>query len=90
MKGETAYHINHKSELDLSDATTDYAQGVLIPDMPYYRANYWQAGMELMYQQPLIIKKQHTLWFAKLYGRYLHTDNSLDGREAGISVGLYY
>ena len=90
MKGETAYHINHKSELDLSDATTDYAQGVLIPDMPYYRANYWQAGMELMYQQPLIIKKQNTQWFAKLYGRYLHTDNSLDGREAGISVGLYY
>ncbi len=90
VKGEAAYHINHKSELDLSDATTDYAQGVLIPDMPYYRANYWQAGMELMYQQPLIIKKQHTQWFAKLYGRYLHTDNSLDGREAGISVGLYY
>lgn len=90
LNGEAARHISHKSDLNLYDPTTDYAVGVLIPDMEYYRANYWQGRLEIIYQQPLTIKKQHTLWFAKLYGSYLKTDNSLKGQTAGIAVGLYY
>ena len=82
--------ISHKADLDLHNATNDYAVGVLIPDMEYYRANYWKGRLEIIYQQPLTIKKQHTLWFAKLYGSYLKTDNSLKGQTAGVAVGLYY
>ncbi len=90
VKAEASYKINHKSELSLSDATSDYAIGVLLPDMDYYRANYWQGNLEVMYQQPLTIKGTKTLWFAKLYGTYLHTNNSLESKQAGVSVGLYY
>ena len=90
VKAHAAYRISHKANLNLHDATTDYAVAVLIPDMDYYRANYWQGRLELLYQQPLTIKGQHTLWFAKVYGSYLKTDNSLDGRSVGLAVGLYY
>ena len=90
MPPHAAYRISHKADLNLHDATTDYAVAVLIPDMDYYRANYWQGRLELLYQQPLTIKGQHTLWFAKVYGSYLKTDNSLDGRSVGLAVGLYY
>ena len=82
--------ISHRADLDLSNPATDYAVAVLIPDMEYYRASYWQGRLELLYQQPLTIKGRRTLWFAKLYGSYLKTANSLDGKTAGLTVGLYY
>ncbi len=90
VKANATYQLSHKADLDLNDATTDYAVGVLLPDMAYYRANYWQGDVEVMYQQPLTIKGQRTRWFAKLYGSYLHTDNSRSGKTAGVSVGVYY
>jgi len=90
VKANAAYLLSHKADLQLSDATSDYALGVLIPDMDYYKANYWQGHLELMYQQPLTIKGRKTLWFAKLYGNYIHTDNSLEGKQAGLSIGLHY
>ncbi len=90
IKANACYKMNHKANLELSNANADYAIGVLLPDMDYYRANYWQAQLEVMYQQPLTFKGRKTLWFAKAYGSYLHTDNSLDGQQAGLSVGLYY
>ncbi len=90
VKAYAMYHLKHKTDLALSNATTDYAVGVLIPDMEYYQANYWKGHLEVMYQQPLTIKGSKTLWFVKLYGSYLRTDNSLDSKSAGISVGLYY
>ncbi len=84
------YHVAHQVALDLSNSTTDYAVGVWLPDQQYYRANYWQGHLEFMYQQPLTIKGNRSMWFAKLYGSYLHTDNSLEGKSAGLSIGLYY
>jgi len=90
VKADMRYRISHQADLALSNPTTDYAVGVLLPDMDYYRANYWQGRLELLYQQPLTIKGRRTLWFAKLYGSYLKTNNSLDSRTAGLTVGLYY
>ena len=90
VKANANYRVSHKSDLNLSNPNTDYAQAVLLPDMPFYEANYWQGRLELTYQQPLTIKKQRTLWFARLYGSYLKTNNSLDGKTAGLSIGLYY
>ena len=90
LKAEVNRQVSNKADLNLHDDTGEYAQQVLIPDMEYYRANYWQGRLEVMYQQPITIKKQHTLWFAKLYGSYLKTDNSMKSQTAGISVGLYY
>ncbi len=90
IKADASYKLNHKASLSLSNPNTEYAIAVLTPDMTYYRTNYWQTHLELMYQMPLTIKGQETLWFAKLYGSYLHTDNSLESKSAGVSVGIYY
>ena len=84
------YHFSHKADLQLYDAATDYAQGVLIPDMAYYEANYWQGRLQLTWQQPLTIKGYTANWFARLYGSYLKTDNSLHANTAGLSIGVYY
>ena len=89
-KADINYHISHQADLQLSDPTGDYACNVLLPDMEYYRANYWQGRLEVAYQLPVVIKKVRTLWFAKLYGSYLRTNNSLNGRCAGLSIGMYF
>lgn len=89
-KADINYHISHQADLQLSDPTGDYACNVLLPDMEYYRANYWQGRLEVAYQLPVVIKKVRTLWFAKLYGSYLRTNNSLNGRCAGMSIGMYF
>lgn len=84
------YGISHKTDLNLHHATTDYAQAVLIPDMAYYDANYWQGKLAVTYQFPLTIKGYTSQWFVKAYGSYLKTNNSMKGQTAGLSFGVYY
>ena len=90
VEGAFDYHLSHKADLDLHDATTDYAQAVLLPDMAYYEANYWRAHLAVSYQFPLTIKGYTSQWFVKAYGSYLKTNNSLKGQTAGLSFGVYY
>ncbi len=75
--------------LSLADATTDYATGVLLPDMNYYEANYWHGRLQLTYEFPLTIKGETSRWFVRAYGDYLRTNNSLDAKMLGLSVGLF-
>ncbi|MBR1448268.1 MAG: hypothetical protein IJ588_05935 [Prevotella sp.] len=87
------YHLAKNVEMNLADPTTEYAQQVLLPDMEYYRANYWRGHLELKYQFPLTIKKTKSLWYVKAYGDNLRTDRTacghLDSKTVGLSVGLY-
>ena len=90
VTAQADYRLKGKADLTLSNAATDYAQAVLLPDMAYYEANWWQCRVELMWQQPVTIRRKPTQWFAKLYGSYLKTNNSLEGKSAGVTVGMYY
>ena len=90
IDGSVMRRFSGKANLSLNDATTDYAALVLIPDMDYYRANCWQGSIAILYQQPLTLKGHRTLWFAKAFGCCLNTDNSLNSRSVGLSIGLYY
>jgi len=83
------YSISTRSDLALADATTEYAVGVLVPDQTYYEANYWRGHAAITYQLPLSIKKWPAAWFIKLYGDYLSTDNSLNKKEVGVTIGLF-
>ena len=91
------YHKSQKAELNLADPTTDYAQGVLLPDMRYYGADYWQCHGEVKYQFPLTIKKMSSLWYVKAYCDYLQTTRVNTGKcnkhferyTIGISIGLF-
>ena len=89
LEGSLGYRIRHKADIALYDASTDYAQAVLLPDMPYYEANYWQGRLAVTYQFPLTIKGYTAQWFVKAYGSYLKTNNSLDASTIGLSFGLF-
>ena len=83
-------HSATKHSLQLADATTDYAQSVLLPDMQYLRADYWQGSLAVTYQFPLTIKGYKSQWFVKAYGSYLKTNNHLNASTTGMSFGIYY
>ena len=83
-------NIHGTADLSLHNAQAVMAQQVLIPDMDYYEANYFQGRLQLTYQMPITIKRQTNHWFAGIYGEYLTTNNSLNGKTVGVSVGLYY
>lgn len=82
-------HFKSAADLNLADYTTDYAQGVLIPDMNYYNTNYWQGRMALTYSFPLKIKGKNTIWYVRAQGDYLHTNNSLNNKSVGLTLGMY-
>lgn len=89
LEAQGIYHLSKEASLNLADATTDYATGVLLPDLPYYQANYWQAHLQLTYEFPLKIKNKNTHWFVRAYGDYLKTDNQLHASCVGLSIGLF-
>jgi hypothetical protein len=84
-----AMHFNRKADLFLSDPTTDYAQGVLIPDMDYYRANYVQGSLSLTYQFPITIKKKQTMWYVRADGDWLRTNSNLHAASFGVTLGMF-
>ena len=87
---QAGYHIASKADLALADATTDYAVGVLLPDRDILNANYFQARLQLEYQQPVSIKGRQTQWFVRCYGQHIGAQHGLNRSTAGVSVGLYY
>ena len=83
------YHFAKNVELNLADATTSYAQNVWLADMDYYHANYWQGHAEVKYNFPLTIKHTPSQWYVKAYGDYLRTNNHLDQKMVGLSIGIF-
>lgn len=90
IEAEAGYHASLTADLALSDATTDYAVNVLIPDMTYYGASYVHGKLQIQFQMPVTIKKHTNVWFVKAMGGYLRTDKSTNARMVGISIGLYH
>ena len=87
-------NIAEKTDLLLAEPTSELAQQVLLPDMDYYDANYWHGHLQLTYQFPLKLRLGRTqakqsLWYVRAFGDYLHTNNHLKSRVAGISIGLF-
>lgn len=90
IDAEAGYHISTKADLQLADATTDYAVNVLLADLPYYEADYWRANLAVTYQFPVKLKGMENMWFVKAYGKYLGTNNSLNTSTVGLAFGLFY
>ncbi len=89
LDASIGYHHASTANLELADATTAYAQQVLLPDMEYYRAKYWKGTLSITYQFPFTIKQVRSRWFLRAYGNYLKTNNSLDASTVGVSIGLF-
>ena len=89
LDAEAGYHTAQKADLQLADATTDYAVGVLLPDMAYYDADYWRGRLQVTFQFPLTVKGTRNYWFVRAYGDYLKASHSLHSSTVGLSVGLF-
>lgn len=89
IDGTAGYCFSTQANLNLADPTTAYATQVLIPDMEYYKANYFKAKLQVMYQLPINIKKHRAMWYAKVYTDYLKTNNNLYANTFGVSIGVF-
>jgi hypothetical protein len=89
IDGNITMHFNGTASLELNDPTTDYAQGVLIPDMEYYKANYVKMGLSLTYQFPVTIKKKRTMWYARCNGDWLRANNNMHAASFGVTLGMF-
>ena len=95
IDGDVTMHFNGTASLDLNDPTTDYAQGVLIPDMEYYKANYLKMGLSLTYQFPLTIKKKQTMWYVRANGDWLQCNylstigSNMHAASFGLTLGMF-
>lgn len=90
IEAEVGYCTSLTADLALSDATTDYAVNVLIPDMTYYGASYAHGKLQVHYQHPVTIKKHTNVWFVKASAQYLKTNKSTDAKMFGLSIGIYH
>lgn len=57
--------------------------------MQYYEASYWRGHLQLTFEVPLKIKGATTNWFVRAFGDYLSTNNSLNSKCVGVSIGLF-
>lgn len=89
IDGGFTMHFNGTAALDLNDPTTDYAVGVLIPDMNYYRANYVKGSLSVTYQFPITFKKKQTMWYVRANGDWLRTNSNLHASSFGVTLGMF-
>lgn len=89
LDANTGYHFSNKAELNLADESTIYAQNVLLPDMEYYAANYWNGKLQITYQLPITVKGYQNLWYIKGYAQTLQAKHNLNANTFGITIGLF-
>lgn len=85
---DLGYHISSKTDLALADADSDYAKGVWLADMNYYKANAFKGMISVKYQFPLTVKKATSTWFVKGFAQTVKAQHSLDATTFGFSFGL--
>ena len=89
VDAEAGYRLAPDAKLNLADATTDYAQQVLLPDVQYYGANYWRCRLQLTYHFPLTVKGSRSQWFVRAYGEHIGAQHSMNASTVGLSIGLF-
>lgn len=90
IEAQAGYNFSSKADLTLADATTDYAQAVLLPDMEILNKDYFTGSLKLTLQLPITIEKRTNNWFVSAYGHYASAKDDLKRYQIGCTVGLYY
>ena len=90
IEAKAGYNFANKADLSLADATTDYAQAVLLPDLEILNKDYFTGSAKLTLQLPITIEKKTRNWFVSAYGNYISAKGDLNRSQIGCSVGLYY
>lgn len=90
VEAKAGYLFSNKAELSLADATTDYAQAVLLPDMEILSKDVFTGSLRLTCELPVTIEKKTRNWFVSAYGNYRSANSDLNRYQIGCAVGLYY
>lgn len=90
LEGKFGYLMTFKTNLTLSDTSTDYAQQVLIPDMKYYSSSVFHADLAVQYNFFLKGRKLLIPLFARAEGGIQKTNRSTFNKGFGVAVGIYY
>lgn len=83
------YHWSTKADLQLADATTPYAQSVLLVDQPYFAANYLTDRLALTWQFPLAVKGYRSLWYVGAFVQGVQAQHSLSRTTLGLTLGIF-
>ena len=82
---------SHATKADIALAeVTEYGTQVLLPDMDFYRSDYWRGQLSLKYTFPLTISGTHSTAYAKVYADGIKADNNLESKTLGLSFGIIY
>ncbi len=88
LTARVGYLVSARADMDLADATTPYAQSVLLPDMTYYRSNCLNAGLDLLYQHPLQLKGYRFVGFVRVQAQTWQAQHDLSSQAVGLSIGI--
>ena len=89
IDAQASYSPSLKADMTLADATTDYAQQVLQPDMAYYDADCRRGQLSAKYLFPLTIKGMKAGVYVKAYYDRLQTHDDRSLQTVGLSFGFY-
>lgn len=89
IDAQATYSPSTKADLQLADATTDYAQQVLVPDLAWYDANWRRGQLSAKYLFPLRIKGINTSAYVKAYYERTQADDDRALQTVGISFGIF-
>lgn len=90
IDGHGLYHRALSTSQHLADNTTDYATQVLIPDLDYYGAHYWNGRMNISLQLPVTWKKHSSMIYITTFADYLRASTRQHSHRVGISLGLLH
>lgn len=89
VEATTGFRWSAKARLNLADATGPYAQSVLLRDMDYYAANYWQGTLSVRYQFPLTFKNYRALAYVRGQAQTLRAQRGQDATAVALTLGLF-
>ena len=89
IDAQATYSPSTKADLQLADATTDYAQQVLMPDLTWYEADWRSGQLSAKYLFPLRVKGINTSAYVKAYYDCIQTNDDRSLQTVGISFGLF-
>lgn len=89
IDAQATYSPSTKADLQLADATTDYAQQVLVPDLTWYDADWRRGQLSAKYLFPLRVKGINTSAYVKAYYDCIQTNDDRSLQTVGISFGLF-
>ncbi|MDD7303422.1 MAG: hypothetical protein SPF56_03730 [Bacteroidaceae bacterium] len=87
---ELDWHRSLEYKMNLADPTTEYAKQVLLPDSPYYSADYGRCQLRLTWTDRLCLGKRPIPYYIKASVDYLRAQSHMNLTLLGLTMGVRY